>query len=102
MKSEQSIPEVKARPFNVCGWLSIACCLPYLVARLGGEGLANFMDSIGLWMAALFIVFLSPLAGAVLALIASIRERWWLMLAAVWIAVFAFLCWYLNEHPIVI
>jgi hypothetical protein len=102
MESEQSIPEVKARPFNVCGWLSIACCLPYLVVWLGGEGLANFMYSIGLWMAALVFVFLSPLAGAVLALIASIRKRWWLVLAVVWIAVFVFLCWNLHEHPIII
>jgi apolipoprotein N-acyltransferase len=102
MESEQSIPAVNARPFNVCGWLSIACCLPYLVVRLGGEGLANFMDSIGLWVAVLFFVFLSPLAGAVLALIASIKRRWWLVLAAAWIAVFVYLCWDLHKHPIVI
>jgi len=102
MESERSTPGANARLFNLCGWLSIACCLPYLVVWLGGERLANFMYSIGLWMAALIFVFLSPLAGAVLALIASIRKRRWLVLAAVWIVVFAFLCWGLHEHPIVL
>ena len=93
---------MNARRFNICGWLSVACCLPYIVPLLGDAGLANLMDS-DLWLIlVLGSIFLSPIAGVILASIASIKARWWLLLAGVWIAVFVFLCWDLYKHPIVI
>jgi hypothetical protein len=42
------------------------------------------------------------LAGAVLALIATVKKRWWLLLAAAWIATFAFLCWDIYKYPPII
>ncbi|HUA92792.1 MAG TPA: hypothetical protein VL991_09510 [Terracidiphilus sp.] len=88
MQSEQSIPAIGVSIFDICGWLSVACCLPYLALLAGGK-LADFLG--GLWMVLLLACLLCPLAGAVLALIASFSRRWWLLLAASWIAWFAFL-----------
>ena len=102
MQSEQPISVKNARVFNICGWLSVACCLPYIVLQFGGARLAKLMDG-DLWLIlVLGSIFLSPIAGVILASIASFKARWWLLLTAVWIAVFAFLCWDLYKHPIVI
>jgi hypothetical protein len=60
------------------------------------------MDS-DLWLIlVLGSIFLSPIAGVILASIASIKARWWLLLTGAWIAVIVFLCWDFYKHPIVI
>ncbi len=87
-------------PFSICGWLSIACCLPYLVTlglSIARLTLPDFVVVLFLWS-----IFVFPLAGAVLALIASIKRRWWLILAVGWIAISAYIFWSVHEHPIVI
>jgi apolipoprotein N-acyltransferase len=61
------------------------------------------IDIGGLWLAQLVVVFLvSPLAGVILASIASARNRGWLLLAAAWIATLAYVCWDLYMHPPII
>lgn len=103
MQSEQPIPATSARPLTLwgrlsllCGWLSIACCLPYLAFALGiGRLLPDNLFGPLMWS-----VFLSPLVGVILALIASIKARGWLLFVAAWIAVSVYEFWDLYRHPI--
>jgi hypothetical protein len=106
MQSEQPIPAISAPPFNIwarlsilCGWLSIACCLPYLAFALGIWRL-QLPDSF--FAPLLWSLFLSPVVGVILALIASIKTRGWLLFAGAWIAVSIYEFWELYRHPIVI
>jgi len=81
---------------NVCGWFSLLCWLPWLTFALAG-GPVEFPG----WMFAILFwsLFLSPLTGAALALIAATARRWWLMLAAVWLAALTYEWWDLTHHP---
>jgi protein-S-isoprenylcysteine O-methyltransferase Ste14 len=81
---------------NICGCLSLLCCLPYLTLFVAG-GRLHFPD----WMApiAIWSIFASPFAGVVLALIAFTANRWWLVPAATWLALIEYGWWDLSRHP---
>jgi hypothetical protein len=81
---------------NIYGWFSLLCWLPYLTFALAGGRVAfpGWVFVILLWG-----LFLSPFAGAALALIAATARRWWLVLAAVWLAALAYEWWDLSHHP---
>jgi hypothetical protein len=84
---------------DFCGWLSLACALPYVAFALG-IGKLNLPE--WLFPALLWSLFLSPIAGSVLALLAAVGRRWWLVLAAVWLVVLVYGWWDLKRHPFVI
>jgi hypothetical protein len=80
---------------DICGWLSLLW-LPLLAMALAG-GRLHFPDSMApmiIWM-----ILGSPFAGTLLALVAATGRRWWLVLAAVWLAALSYGCWDLSRHP---
>ena len=81
---------------NICGWLSLFCWLPYLTFALAG-GRIEFPR----WMFVMLLwtLLASPFVGILLALVAATARRWWLVLAAVWLAALLFECWDLSRHP---
>ena len=81
---------------SICGWLSLFCSLPYLTFALAG-GRVEFQG----WVFKLLLwsLFASPFAGLLLALVAATAKRWWLVLAAVWLAVLSFGLWDMFRHP---
>jgi hypothetical protein len=84
---------------DIFGWLSLLCGFPLLTMALA-RGRLHFPDSMApmiLWM-----IFRSPFAGSLLALIAATGRRWWLVPAAVWLAVLSYGWWDLSRHPFVI
>ena len=78
---------------NLLGWLSLLCALPFLVLLLGG--LPHPPDT--LIPTAIWATILSPLAGALFALIAARASRWWLALTVAW-AVMISLEWTSLSH----
>jgi len=82
---------------NLCGGFSLLCGLPFLTLVLMAGRVQYFPD----WMFAilLFSIFWSPLAGSLLALAAARANRWWFVLAAVWLTVFVYSLWYDSKHP---
>src|ERR1700733_645324 len=93
---EDSVAMSKGRSgSDLCGRLSLICWLPLLTLVLAG-GRVEFPG----WMFMIIIwgIFLSPFAGTVLALIAATGRRWWLVLAAVWVAALVYGWWELSRH----
>jgi hypothetical protein len=84
------------RATDGCGVLPLACCLPYVILGVS-QGWFHYPD----WMAmpVIWSIFLCPFAGVVLALIAAIGRRWWLVVAAVWAALIVLGWWELQRHP---
>jgi hypothetical protein len=84
------------RSADICGFLSLLCGLLLLTLFLAG-GRLHFPD----WMAPAIIwtIFAAPLVGALLALLASIGRRWWLVPLAAWLAMLTFEWWSLAHHP---
>ena len=82
---------------NLCGWLSLGCCLPLLMMIVPPGRLAAYPE----WMLPVILwgLFLSPFAGTVLALIAATGRRRWLVLALVWSLALAYGWWSLSRHP---
>jgi len=83
-------------PADYCGLLSLLCASPILTLEFA-SGSLHFPD----WMlpAVIWSIFLSPIAGLILALIAAMKSRWWLLLAAAWLAMLSFGWWYQSHHP---
>jgi hypothetical protein len=81
---------------SICGWLSLFCSLPYLTFALAG-GRVEFPGWV--FKMLLWSLFASPFAGLLLALVAATAKRWWLVLAAVWLAALSFGLWDLSRHP---
>ena len=79
-----------------CGWLSLFCWLPCLTFALAG-GRIEFPRWMFLML--LWTLLASPFAGIALALVAATGRRWWLVLAAVWLAALWFGWWELSRHP---
>jgi hypothetical protein len=82
---------------DICGWLSLFCWLPYLALALAGGlrvNLAAWMILPAIWM-----IYASPFAGIVLALVAASRRRWWFVLVGVWLVALALGWWYELRHP---
>ncbi len=83
---------------NICGWLSLFCWLPLLMLVLG-SGRIKFSDWV--FRMLLYGIYLGPIAGAVLAVIAATGRRWWwIVLAAVSAAAVVYGWWDLSHHPI--
>jgi hypothetical protein len=82
---------------NLCGWFSLLCGLPLLMLVLMGAGLRY-----PFWILLVLIAwtFWGPLAGSLLASAAAKANRWWLVLAAVWLTVLISSFWYWSNHPI--
>jgi hypothetical protein len=81
---------------TICGWLSLFCWLPYLTFAVAG-GRIEFPRWV--FVILLWGLFASPFAGLLLALVAATARRWWLVLAAVWLAALAFDLWDMSRHP---
>jgi hypothetical protein len=81
---------------GICGWLSLFCWLPYLTFALAGGRVAfpGWVLGTLLWM-----LFVSPFVGALPALVAATARRWWLVLAAIWLAALSFGLWDMSRHP---
>jgi hypothetical protein len=82
---------------SICGWLSLLCWLPFLLLTLTPGHLAPYPG----WMGAMILrgLFMSPLAGISLALIAATTRRQWLVLAGVWLAALGYGWWSMERHP---
>ncbi len=82
---------------DICGWLSLFCWLPYLSLALAGLLRINLPA----WMIlpAIWMIYTSPFAATVLALVAASRRRWWLVLVGVWLIALALGWWYESRHP---
>jgi hypothetical protein len=81
---------------DICGWLSLFCWLPYLTFALAG-GRVEFPR--WAFVMLLWMLFASPFAGSLLALVAATARRSWLILAAVWLAALLFGLWDMSRHP---
>jgi hypothetical protein len=84
---------------DICGWLSLLCWLPYLTLALAGGLRINLSLSAWMILPFLWMIYGSPFAGTVLALIAASKRRWWLVLAGVWLVALAWGWWYELHHP---
>jgi hypothetical protein len=84
------------RAADVCGWLSLFFWLLYIALVLG-EGHLSFSGRIA--GIAIWTFFASPFVGTLLALIAATGRRWWLALAAVWLAALLYELLTLSRHP---
>jgi hypothetical protein len=84
---------------SICGWLSLFCSLPYLTFALFAvaRGPVEFPNWV--FMMLIWTPLASPFAGILLALVAATAKRWWLVLAAVWLAALSFGLWDMSRHP---
>ena len=84
---------------TICGWLSLCCSLPYLTFALFAlaRGRVEFPNWV--YMMLIWTPLASPFIGILLALVAATARRWWLALAAVWLAALAFGLWDAFRHP---
>jgi hypothetical protein len=84
---------------NICGWLSLFCSLPYLTFALFAVAGGRVEFPRWMFMTLLWTPLASPCIGVLLALVAATAKRWWLVLAAVWLAALAYGLWDMSRHP---
>lgn len=84
---------------NICGWLSLLCWLPYLVFALAALARGRIQFPNRVFVMLLYMLFASPFAGFLFALIAATKRRWWLVLAALWLAALLLGWWDMSHHP---
>jgi hypothetical protein len=94
----ESSPDVSTghQGTDICGGLSLLCGFPLLILILSG-GRADLPGRV--YQALFWSIFASPFIGALLALIAAIGRRWWLVLLAVWLAILGIGWWNFAHHP---
>jgi hypothetical protein len=86
---------------NICGWLSLLCWIPYLTLLLAQRWLHNYPDYPD-WMfpVVLGMIYLGPVVGTPLALVAATTRRWWwIVLAVVSLVVLGYVLWWDAHHP---
>jgi hypothetical protein len=84
---------------SICAWLSLLCWLPYLTFALFAVARGRVEFPNWVFMMLIWTPLASPVAGILLALVAATARRWWLVLAAVWLAALSFGLWDMFRHP---
>jgi hypothetical protein len=79
-------------------WMAFHRLLPAYLGFALGIGRLNLPDDF--FVPLMWSLFLSHVVGVILALIASIKNRGWLLFAVVWIAACVYEFWDLYRHPI--
>jgi hypothetical protein len=93
---QDTLAERKVSPGAIFATLSLICVVPDVVLKVA-NGSIHYPDAFAPFV--IWTIFLSPVAGLVLALIAAKWDRGWLLLAAAWIVMLGYGIWFELHHP---